>query len=88
MDPSHREKTAFSTPNGHYEFNRMPFGLKNAPVTFQRPMNGILAELIGRICFVYLDDIIVIGKDLQTHLKNPSSGIKTSSYVQSYNSAR
>uniref|UniRef100_A0AAG5DCG3 RNA-directed DNA polymerase n=1 Tax=Anopheles atroparvus TaxID=41427 RepID=A0AAG5DCG3_ANOAO len=72
MDPLYREKTAFSTPNGHYEFNRMPFGLKNAPATFQRAMNSVLSDLIGRVCFVYLDDIIVIGKDLNSHLKNLS----------------
>uniref|UniRef100_A0AAG5DIK1 RNA-directed DNA polymerase n=1 Tax=Anopheles atroparvus TaxID=41427 RepID=A0AAG5DIK1_ANOAO len=50
----------------------MPFGLKNAPATFQRAMNSVLSDLIGRVCFVYLDDIIVIGKDLNSHLKNLS----------------
>lgn len=63
-------KTAFSTESGHYEFNRMPFGLKNAPATFQRMMNNILAGLIGKTCFVYLDDIIVFGTSLENHLKN------------------
>lgn len=46
MDPNDRLKTAFSTQSGHYEFLRMPFGLKNAPSTFQRLMNTILDELI------------------------------------------
>lgn len=70
MDPAHIEKTAFSTDNGHFEFTRMPFGLKNAPATFQRAMNNILAEYIGTKCFVYLDDIIIIGFNLKNHLEN------------------
>ena len=54
-----RVKTAFSTSQGHYEYLRMPFGLKSAPSTFQRMMNHILMGLIGTRCFVYLDDIII-----------------------------
>ena len=50
MDPKHKEKTAFSTGQGHFEFTRMPFGLKNAPATFQRAMNCVLAGLIGKLC--------------------------------------
>lgn len=70
MDPKDRAKTAFSTTKGHFEFARMPFGLKNAPAAFQRAMNSVLTGLIGNICFVYLDDIIVIGESLNIHLKN------------------
>lgn len=73
MHPDHREKTAFSTNYGHFEFTRMPFGLKNAPASFQRAMNNILAELIGKICYVYLDDIVIIGNNLETHLENVST---------------
>lgn len=70
LDEKSRQKTAFSTDLGHYEFLRMPFGLKNAPATFQRAMNSILGNLIGTVCYVYLDDIIIFGKNLTEHLEN------------------
>lgn len=70
MDPKHIEKTAFSTDKGHFEFTRMPFGLKNAPATFQRAMNDILGDYIGTQCYVYLDDIIIVGYNLKNHLEN------------------
>ena len=53
------EKTAFITHQGLYEFLVMPFGLKCAPGTFQRLMNYILQEYIGKFAAVYLDDIII-----------------------------
>jgi hypothetical protein len=60
-------KTAFSTPQGHYEYTRMPFGLKNAPSTFQRLMNNVLAGVQGIKCFVYLDDIVIYSANLESH---------------------
>lgn len=65
-----RKKTAFSTPFGHYEYVRMPFGLKNAPATFQRLINSILREHINKICVVYLDDILIFSTSLQEHVDN------------------
>ena len=62
-----REKTAFSTPDEHYQFKRMPFGLSNAPATFQRAMNSIFAGLSAIDCLVYLDDIVVNGRTLAEH---------------------
>lgn len=53
------EKTAFVTPEGHYEFLRMPFGLTNAPAVFQRLMDGVLGKLKNSIAFPYLDDVII-----------------------------
>ena len=67
VDEKAREKTAFSSGYGHYEFKRMPFGLTGAPATFQRIMNSILTGLQGIDCFVYLDDIVVYGKNLKEH---------------------
>ncbi|KAA5655218.1 RNA-directed DNA polymerase, partial [Pseudomonas aeruginosa] len=63
-----RQKTAFSTNAGHYEFTRMPFGLKTAPATFQRTIDNVLRGLQGIHCLVYLDDIIVYSSSLQEHL--------------------
>lgn len=54
-------KTAFSTRTGLYEFNTMPFGLCNAPATFERVMERVLQGLAWRICLVYVDDIVVGG---------------------------
>lgn len=67
MDPKDRQKTAFSTPNGHYEYARMPFGLKNAPATFQRLMDRVLLGLQDSELFVYLDDIVLFASSLKEH---------------------
>ncbi|XP_076048730.1 uncharacterized protein LOC143029735 [Oratosquilla oratoria] len=64
------EKTAFSTPEGHYEFTSLPFGLKDAPSCFQRVMNQVLTGLLGVSAMVYMDDIIVLGTSWDDHLKN------------------
>jgi hypothetical protein len=46
----HRERTAFTVPGGHYEFNRLPFGLSNSPSNFQRLMDAVHKSLIGSEC--------------------------------------
>ena len=67
MDPKDSHKTACSTPFGHYEFDRMPFELKNAPATFQRLMDILLTRLQGTKLFVYLDDIVLYADTLEEH---------------------
>ena len=68
MDPEDLEKTAFITYSGLYEFNVMPFGLCNAPATFQRLMENVLAGLTCDCCMVYIDDILVTSKTFEDHL--------------------
>ena len=70
MEKDSIEKTAFSVDNGHYEYLRMPFGLKNAPSTFQRAMDEVLKELQNKICMVFMDDIIIFSVGLQEHIQN------------------
>ena len=62
-----RPKTAFCCHVGLFHYNRMPFGLTNAPAAFQRTMNAVLAGLIGRICFCYIDDIVIFSDTLEQH---------------------
>ena len=69
VDPADREKTAFCTTEGLFEFTVMPFGLCNAPATFQRLMDTALAGEWRR-SVVYLDDIIIPGKTFHEHLSN------------------
>lgn len=70
MHPKDIGKTAFSVDRGHYEFVRMPFGLKNAPSTFQRVMDNVLNDLIGTVCLVYLDDIVIYSTSLEEHIQH------------------
>ena len=70
MEEDSVEKTAFITHCGLYEFLVMRFGLTNAPATFQRLMETVLAGLARDRCIVYLDDILVIGRTLEEHMDN------------------
>eukprot|EP00731_Ephydatia_muelleri_P014390 Em0008g110a len=73
MAPEDRPKTAFSTPEGLYQFRVMPFGLCNAPATFQRLMDRVLGTLKWSSCLVYFDDIIVVGSSFGDHLRHITS---------------
>ena len=76
MDDTSQEKTAFTTHVGLYEFKVMPFGLCNARATFQHLMENVLHELVGRCCLVYLDDVIVLGKTVEDHNRNPAGTVE------------
>lgn len=73
LDPESIPKTAFSGPFGHYEFTRMPFGLKTAPNTFQRLMDQVLSGLQGIELFVYMDDIIIYANSIEEHTRKLKS---------------
>ncbi len=71
MHPEDREKTAFTTGGqGLWQFKVMPFGLCNTPATFERLMETVLGGLSPEACLVYLDDIIIVGRSFDEHLKN------------------
>ena len=57
-------KTTFAIPFGHYEWNVMPFGLKNIPFEYQNIMNEILIYYI-----VYIDDVLIYSKSIDQHFK-------------------
>ena len=68
MDPSSKDKTAFITHAGLYEFNVMSFGLTNAPPDFQRLMSRVLHGLEWKTCLIYIDDIIIFSSSFEEHL--------------------
>ena len=68
VNENDQPKTAFQTPWGKFEFTRMPFGLMNAPATFQRSMNHVLQGL-EQFSTCYIDDIVVHSSDWGDHIK-------------------
>ena len=68
MEEKSRPYTAFTTYNGLYEFNVLPFGLANAGASFQTLMENILRDLQWKTCLIYIDDIVVFSSDFETHM--------------------
>ena len=68
--PEDRDKTTFRSYLGTYRYTRMPFGLRNAPATFQRALDIILSGIRWQTCLIYLNDVIVFSKDAETHLRH------------------
>eukprot|EP00795_Rhopilema_esculentum_P011292 gene11292-biopygen11554 len=67
---SDKEKTAFSSPNGKFEFNVMPFGLSNAGASYQRMMDMCLAGLPSDRTLAYMDDIVVFNSTFEQHIQD------------------
>ena len=73
VDEADKEKTAFTVgPLGFYECNRMPFGLCNAPATFQRLMENCFGNINMQSCLIYLDDIVVFSRTFEEHVERLS----------------
>ena len=68
--PEDQEKTTFTSPYGTFSFRRMPFGLCNAPTTFQRCMMSMFSDLVEEVMEIFMDDFIVYGSSFDHCLKN------------------
>lgn len=67
LKPEDVPKTAFTTPDGLYEFKVLCFGLSNAPATFQTIVNTIFSDCVGKFLLAYLDDLMIYSKTLEEH---------------------
>ena len=67
ISEQHKELTGLTVPSGHYEFNRLPFGLNNSLANFHRLMDIVLKDLGGTDCCIYLDDLILFSKMAEEH---------------------
>jgi transposase InsO family protein len=70
IEPGDEWKTAFRCRYGHFEYCVMPFGLANAPATFQTFINEVLGDLVDTICIVYLDDILIYSENEEEHTQH------------------
>lgn len=68
LSPEARPKTAFCTSQGLWQFRVLSFGLCNAPATFERLIDKVLAGIPRQVCLVYLDDILAHGSSFQAAL--------------------
>jgi hypothetical protein len=64
-----KPKTAFSTPSGHYQFQRLLYALSNSPASFQRLMDIVLRNLTGTECYVFIDDVILFADTTEGHAR-------------------
>ncbi|GFW44293.1 retrovirus-related Pol polyprotein from transposon 297 [Trichonephila clavipes] len=70
VNPADQDKTAFVCPFGTFRYKRMPFGLRNAPATFQRLMDQFRNGLPNVNILVYLDDIVVLSETFEQHIED------------------
>nr|GEY50326.1 reverse transcriptase domain-containing protein [Tanacetum cinerariifolium] len=82
IDPKDQEKTTFTCPYGMFAYKRMPFGLCNAPGTFQRCMMAIFHDMIEQTMEVFMDDFSVFGNSFSTCLTNLKNMLKRCEYTK------
>ena len=70
LSPESKPKTAFVTHEGVYQYNRMPFGLKNAPFSYQRIMQVLLRGISYKFCLCFIDDVIIFSKNYEDHIEH------------------
>jgi hypothetical protein len=76
ISPSSQAKTAFVTPDGQYQFTRMPFGLANAPSVFQKTINKMLKNTRNQEAFAFMDDIIIPSDSVQQGMERLETILK------------
>src|ERR1700733_10272478 len=81
VNPEHIKYTMTLTPFGLWEWVVMSMGMRNSPVTHQQVTLALPHELMGKICHVYLDDIIIWSSSLEEHKRN----VAVSPLLQTYN---
>ena len=77
IEPEDQEKTTFTCPNGTFPFRRMPFGLCNAPATFQRCMMSMFSDLEKEVMEIFMDDFTVYGSSFEQCLQNLGTVLHT-----------
>ena len=70
LDDESKEYTAFSTPRGKYHFNSLPMGLKCSSGAFQRIIDSVLYGLTGKVCKIFIDDVLILGHTFEEHCEN------------------
>ena len=77
IDSDSRQCTAFSTHKSHWQFKRLSFGLRNAPAAFQREIQAVLRSFPSNKVVAYLDDILIMSKSFEEHIKLVEKVLKT-----------
>lgn len=84
VEENSKDKTAFVTPDGLYQYKVLPFGLSSSPATFQRLIDSVLGRFKWTIALVYMDDVIIFSNSFEDHIKHLEtvlSAIKKSGLV-------